>query len=437
MEYDYDETVELGRGGMAVVYEATSRSTGAVVALKRPLPYPDAAERLRREISVLTAVHHPSLIVVEDHGVDDDGEPWYVMPLAVGSLSTLLESDALGGDMEEVASRVLEDVSGALAAMHAAGFVHRDLTPSNVLAFKDESREGGLRWVLSDCGLVRRPLGETTAALTGSAAQLGTMGYMAPESFGAPHEVTDAADIYSLGRVLARVITGKRPTVITDLLPESGPWRQVIRRLTRYEASQRPQSVEAALLMARTLLAALPTSEKATFRTRISEGNGELAPEDELWQVALDNLDDFDFVIDDVVDIAPPSVKAATEVRAESVGLIAERMARHLVDGEWGSRGFNRANANLDWILGVLKALLAADQFDVVADIAPAYFGAVKAWNRFAHDDKVSDWLVSLEGPAAEVVTRAVNQSSALEYLRELLKGRRPKDASLAALFGS
>lgn len=126
MEYAYDEEVELGRGGMAVVYEATHPDRPGTLALKRPLPFPHAGERLRREIEALTRVDDPNVMPVVDHGVDGEGQPWYAMPLALGSLKALWEAGTLGTDAETVCLDVLEDVCAGLGAIHAAGYVHRD-----------------------------------------------------------------------------------------------------------------------------------------------------------------------------------------------------------------------------------------------------------------------------------------------------------------------
>lgn len=172
MEYAYDEEVELGRGGMAVVYEATHPDRPGTLALKRPLPFPHAPYTLRGTCTV---------------------------------------------------------------------------TPNNVLGFPDQERGSGVRWVIADCGLARRPLGETTEGLTGSVSRLGTDGYMAPESFGDPHSVTESADVYSLGRILAFLLTGRRPTVTTPLLPDDGPWRPVVRRFTRPDPAERPRTADEAL----------------------------------------------------------------------------------------------------------------------------------------------------------------------------------------------
>lgn len=123
MQYAYDEAVELGRGGMAVVYSARKHGSGDVVALKRPLPYPEtrADERLRREIQALTLVDHPNVMPVLDHGEDEDGDPWYAIPLADYSLSKYWDEYPFREDAKTVCTDVLEDICSGLGAMHPAG----------------------------------------------------------------------------------------------------------------------------------------------------------------------------------------------------------------------------------------------------------------------------------------------------------------------------
>lgn len=435
MDYEYDETTELGRGGMAVVYSARKKGSNAVVALKRPLPYPgtDADKRLAREIKALTAVDHPNVMPVLGHGVDEANEPWYAMPKADYSLIDYWES-APTVDAEALCFEVLEDICAGLGAMHHAGYVHRDVTPKNVLGFPDPARASGYRWVIADCGLARPELGETTSGLTGSVSRLGTSGYMAPESFGEPHLVTNAADVYSLGRVFARLLTGQKPELTKDLLP-TGRWRPVVRAFTRYEALQRPQTMSGALSKAQELLVPLPTSVKVAFRTKIDANGGNLAANNPLWQVVEDHLDDESFMIDDLVLIRLTAAKRLAAARPEFAVIIADRLARHLMAGNWTSgRQFDRANFHLDWIRAVLEGLLEAARLDLFGDLAPEYCSAVKYWDRYPHLDRLRPWLVQLKGDAGGVMATAIQHAGATDYFRQFMDGRKVSNPTLAGL---
>jgi serine/threonine protein kinase len=439
VEYIYDEKVELGRGGMAVVYEATHPKRRGTVALKRPLPFPNAPERLRREIEALTRVDHPHVMPVVDHGVDESGEPWYAMPVAPGSLRALWEDGALGTDVEALCRDVLEEVCAGLSAMHAAGYVHRDVTPNNVLGFRDDARTSGFRWVVADCGLARRPLGETTVGLTGSVSRLGTDGYMAPETLGDPHSATESADIYSLGRVLAFLLTGRRPIVNTPLLPDDGPWRPVVRLFTRPDPADRPRTAREAVDLAREILAGPPESDKVTFRVQIAERGGELASDNALWGIVEDHLDDEDFMLDDLPTVRPRAARRLAAARPEFAAAVAEKLAGHVVaaaSGDWSARNFDSYNLRLDWIKAVLEGLQESQRLELFGDIAPAYCRAVEAWDRYSHNNELVRWLGSLTAPAATRMAAAIRHSGATDYFRRITEGRRISDPTLAAVLG-
>lgn len=434
MEYTYNESHDvLGRGGGAIVYKALPPDGNEPVALKRPLPFPQCDERLEREISVLSVLRHPHVVPVYDSGVDEAGHPWYAMPLARGSLKKLWESGHLGDDCDPICADVLEQMCLGLGAMHDAGYLHRDVNPNNILALDDDSASNGYRWVVADCGLARRPLGETTHALTGSASRLGTEGYIAPEGFGSPHEVTEAADVYSLGRVLGWLTTGTTPVLTRPLLPE-GPWRPVVRAMTHDDRLRRPQSMAEAITRSQQLRAELPRSEKAKFRTDLRDMGTSLKTDNPLWDVALEDLDDHAFMIDDVTTIKSQSVRKFASTRPEEGARLGERMARHLAEGDWGRRNFDEANRNLDWILSVLEGLDDAGRHDLIEDVGVAYCEAVSNWNRFRHNDALTRWLGHLRGQAGDAMGRAIHQSGKIEYFRRITVGQTFANAALSGL---
>jgi hypothetical protein len=192
-----------GRGGMGVVYRATELSLGRPVALK--LLAPDRAgdrefrERFQREWRMAASIDHPNVIPVYAAG-EQDGSLYLVMRYVGGTdLHALLREQ--GRLAPERAAELVAQLASALDAAHAAGLVHRDVKPANVLLAGDHA-------YLSDFGLTR--LAGSDTSLTGSGQWIGTVEYCSPEQLRG--ERTDArADVYSLGCVLFAALCGRPP----------------------------------------------------------------------------------------------------------------------------------------------------------------------------------------------------------------------------------
>src|SRR3954470_3679068 len=196
------ETV-AGRGGMGIVYRATQLSLARPVAVKLIAPEHAAdagfRERFERESRMAAAIEHPNVIPVYAAG-EEDGRLYLVMRWVAGTDLHRLLRDR--GPMDPLhAAEIVEQVSGALHAAHAAGLVHRDVKPANVLLSGDHA-------YLADFGLTR--LAGADPRLTTTGQFLGTVDYMAPEQF--ERETVDArADVYALGCVLYAALTGRPP----------------------------------------------------------------------------------------------------------------------------------------------------------------------------------------------------------------------------------
>ncbi|HUJ60268.1 MAG TPA: serine/threonine-protein kinase [Kofleriaceae bacterium] len=203
---------KLGEGGMGVVWEATDPELGRRVAIKvlheaRTASVP-LADRLRREAQALARLSHPNVIAVHDVGVDG-GELYIVMQLVDGT--TLDDAIAERSPAEIIA--LYAAAARGLEAAHAAGIVHRDFKPNNVLVGHD----GSVR--VTDFGLARASEAEAApapAAPGGLDASMtrgelvGTPGYMSPEQFrGGP--VTAATDQFSFCIALWEALCGERP----------------------------------------------------------------------------------------------------------------------------------------------------------------------------------------------------------------------------------
>ncbi|MBZ0235716.1 MAG: serine/threonine protein kinase, partial [Deltaproteobacteria bacterium] len=198
----------IAAGAMGEVYEAVDRILGATVAVKVMKPAlassPRAVERLVREIALARKVTHPNVCRLHDVH-QHDGRAFLSMELLAGeSLADRLRRGPLPEpELEDVARQLV----AALAALHAAGIVHRDLKSGNIMLVPGD---GGARAVVTDFGLARSLAPAGDARLTGDATMLGTPAYMSPEQVEG-REATPASDIYSLGVVLFEMATGALP----------------------------------------------------------------------------------------------------------------------------------------------------------------------------------------------------------------------------------
>lgn len=202
---EYRIVKELGRGGMALVLEGLRESDGARHAIKLMLPSAqddDLAVRFHREFRTLSHLEHPNVLQVFGTGIHK-GRPYFSMEL--------LEGRELRDDVEAWRSmppaqrfararHILLELARALEYIHDRGWVHRDITPSNIMLLADEQVK------LMDFGVVKEPGADMTVV----GEVVGTVAYISPEQIrGEPLDAR--ADLYSLGAVLYFMLTGRRP----------------------------------------------------------------------------------------------------------------------------------------------------------------------------------------------------------------------------------
>jgi serine/threonine-protein kinase len=199
--YRLQERIALG--GMGAVWRATDEVLNRPVAVKvlyeNLAADPAAAARFKREALTAASIFHPNMANVFDY-VEEHHMPGIVMELVPGE--TLAQRIAREGALPVgEASRIAASVLRALEAAHAAGVVHRDIKPGNILLTPDGTVK------VTDFGIAHT-LGESSLTQTGMV--LGTAHYSAPEQIRG-EDATPSSDLYAVGVVLYEMLTGRRP----------------------------------------------------------------------------------------------------------------------------------------------------------------------------------------------------------------------------------
>lgn len=203
---DYELLEEIARGGMGVVYKARHRKLNRLVALKLVLAGQFAsAEDITRfhiEAEAAAGLDHSGITPIYEIG-DCDGQPFFAMKLIAGG--SVEGSIGFFEQNPREAVAMLSKVARAIHHAHERGVLHRDLKPSNILL--DDERQP----LVTDFGLAK--IADRDSEHTRTGAIMGTPAYMAPEQAAGGKGVTTASDIYGIGAILYRLLTG-RPTYV-------------------------------------------------------------------------------------------------------------------------------------------------------------------------------------------------------------------------------
>lgn len=248
----------LGEGAMGAVYRArdtNGRTVAVKVLLESATVKPGVRERFEREWSVMQGIEHPNVVRMIAHQEGRKGPLYYAMELLDGeTLWDRLERDERLSI--ELSMQLFAQLAAGLRAVHAAGIIHRDVKPQNV--FLCPRHDGGFTAKILDFGLAR----VVGSQITGSGLIVGTPAYIAPEQ--ASGDTVDArVDVYALGLVMYRAITGQHPFSTDDqvatlghqLLSPAPPlsWldeevppalEALVLRMLRKRPESRPQSMD-------------------------------------------------------------------------------------------------------------------------------------------------------------------------------------------------
>jgi serine/threonine-protein kinase len=266
-----------GTGGMAQVWRALDERTGDEVAVKRlhPLAVADEASRVRlvREFRILRTLDDPSIVPVRDLEVGPRESALILDYVAGPSLAERLTTGPPPSTREALA--IVDRVAHALDVAHAAGIVHRDVKPGNVLL------DPALGARLTDFGIARDA--EDGTAVTAVGTIVGTFGYLGPERLRG-EEASAASDVYALGALAWEMLAGRPPfsaSTPVGLAKEiaAGPPAlggfppavdAVVRRAMAAEPSERPASASTFATELRSAVAGLPVSEASGAPTVVA-----------------------------------------------------------------------------------------------------------------------------------------------------------------------
>ena len=250
----------LGRGGMGAVYKVRHPELGRIMALKLLAPSElleavtgadELRRRFTREARTMAAIRHPNVAAVWDLDVDDPdhdgrGRPFFVMEYICNNLGAAIGETYQVEDPSRVLSldravRYAEQTLAGLDRLHFAGIVHRDVKPFNLLLTHDDTVR------IIDFGLSKLR-GE--AMQRHASERVGSPYYAAPEQEEDPEAATPLSDIYAVGVVLHRMLTGRLPSLSCqapsrcnpDLTPD---WDDFLARCCAQDPAKRPASARA------------------------------------------------------------------------------------------------------------------------------------------------------------------------------------------------
>lgn len=244
----YQLVEELGRGHLGVVYKATQElSDQEPVAIKILTRGTERdVQRFQREVRAAGKLNHPNIVRVFDMGSTAEGAPYIVMELLDGT--TLRRAIRTEGNMNvNVSLEIFIQICDALQHLHENGIVHRDLKPANIMLL-NKNGNGPLVVKLVDFGLALPADPEAAKAekVTLDGYVTGTPPYMSPEQCLAGH-VDSRSDIYSLGCVMFRALTGLAP--IAGASPRDTMTKQVKQPPTPFARAAAATEIPADLQM--------------------------------------------------------------------------------------------------------------------------------------------------------------------------------------------
>jgi serine/threonine protein kinase len=312
------------------------------------------------------------------------------MPLAVGNFEQMRQTLS-----DEGVKRAIEQAAFGLGFAHEHDYVHRDVTPRNILAL--DNRGDDSHWVIADWGLVRRPPGQTSSPLTSGV--LGTEGFFAPEVWAEGGRVADKrADVYGLGRVAAWATTGTWPIAS--------------------KADERPENMtELVELLRTTVKDVVPDAGDFVELLKRARDGDEIALSRAV-DFALENAGDREIYMDHICYLGKNQLETLVENSSDKLVLLVRHMATHM-QGDWRGVKFDHANTLINWMQRAAEAAVAKSRFNVLSDVCEIWFPEEVRHDRWSQLKKSRNFLRTLHGEAAQTVARVLRATDgAAEYYR-------------------
>ncbi len=283
---------QIGRGGFGnvdlVEDEAGRQFARKTFAPNQPMNaklLDNVAKRFAKEIRIQKEISHANIVpIVSEHL--SANPPYYLMPLAIGTLADDLETDrTLGGDFISAIS----DIVAGLEELHSMQIYHRDLKPQNVLRMPKGDEPGKFFYAISDFGLVSMKESQLSA-LTKTGMRMGSDYYTAPEITKDLRRASVQSDVYSLGCIL-HSMTGSQDRVPCGEIREPGDFSAILLGCTRKDHSQRFKSVRAVLdaILSVDVTSTTALTEASSNFIDVLEGN--VAPSLDYWNSLAEFLE--------------------------------------------------------------------------------------------------------------------------------------------------
>jgi serine/threonine protein kinase len=399
----------ISEGAQGQVWSAFDEH-GRAVAVKRLTVSSDPAQqgvrlsRFRREVTCQSTLRHEAIVEVLYSSLDGD-VPYYVMPLAEGTLRGMLVMNTDGLVIDECV-RLFTAVVEGMAYAHSQQIIHRDLKPENILIFSGAPR-------ISDFGIGRR-LDGGSVSLTVAGAAMGTPSYMAPEQFRDSHSVEASADVFALGFIFYELVTGRPAANGIDYTLVPPRFNYMLRMATQDHSSQRFQSA-VELLLELAIAAGDPSNkEPAEELTALFDGvmQGDDRAED-LYRVLSAHAGDLDLYINTLAS-APELVVRCLAARPADFDWLIRAFDRH-ANGEFPSNAVDRI-AYFLWTVTKASCDDAVRLLALERTLVLAYqHERLYARDRFVDELSVALNTPSLVTPAGQVILR---HRAALPFIR-------------------